>query len=218
MATGDFCFKCGKSWGGAGECLECRELANPRPYFSNILSWSTSYMSMGNHPLRLHPHPDLKKVAVSDPSEGSDHYLSVYLDSNGTMNERNGVAIAANQTGRQGRWWVMKSLGGSEVIANATVDLLGPFVAMDEGCLSFPGQYAKVKRSTKVRVRGVRMSLKTLDTAPFDEIWEGQNAQIAQHENDHLNGKCFIDYLSSSERSRIKGELARLKKMGRFQF
>ena len=185
---------------------------------NGIVTWSTTYMSQSNHPLRIHPHPDLKKVAEAKPDEGSDHYLSVYLDSNGTMNESGGVAIAANQTGRQGRWWVMKVLGGSDVIANATVDLLGPFVMMDEGCLSFPKQYAKVKRSERVRVRGLRMSLKTLDTVPFDEIWEGTDAQVAQHENDHLNGKCFIDHLSSAERSRVKGQLARLKKMGRFQF
>ena len=173
---------------------------------------------MSHHSLRIHPHPDLKKVAEVNPAEGSDQYLSEYLDANGRMNEAGGLAIAANQTGRQGRWWVMKVLGGSEVIANATVDLLGPFSLLDEGCLSFPKQFAKVKRSERVRVRGLRLSLKTLDTVAFDEIWEGTDAQVAQHENDHLNGKCFIDHLGSAERSRVKGHLARLKKMGRFQF
>jgi len=212
--SGDFCLKCGGSWAGAGDCLACRDLAKGLvQFYSGTATWSKTYMSPSNHSLRIHPHPDLKKVAETDYDEGTDKYLSVYLDSNGTMNERKGVAIAANQTGRTGRWWVMKVPGGSEVIANATIDLLGPFKLMDEGCLSFPGQYAKVKRSERVRVSGIRLDLDTLVSSEFGEIWEGQDAQVAQHENDHLNGKCFIDHLGSAERSRIKGELARLKKM-----
>lgn len=172
-------------------------------------------MSQGNHPLRIYPHPDLKKVAVANLADESDFRLSVYLDSNGTLHEAGGVAIAANQTGRQGRFWVMKGSKGTCVIVNATVELLGPFVKMEEGCLSFPKQFAKVTRSTRVRVQGYRLGLLNLDSSRFDEIWEGQDAQIAQHENDHLNGIMFIDYLDSPERTRVKGNLMKLKKQGK---
>lgn len=182
-----------------------------------IVTQSYTYMSPGNHPLRIYPHPDLKKVAVANTADECDTHLSAYLDSNGTMSEAGGVAIAANQTGRQGRFWVMKSAKGACVIVNAKVELLGPFVPMDEGCLSFPKQFAKVTRSARVRVQGYRLGLKDLDCGHFEEIWEGQDAQIAQHENDHLDGKCFIDHLSSPERTRVKGNLMKLKKQGKLK-
>lgn len=181
---------------------------------SSIASWGMSYF---RHDIRLYPHPDLKKVAVANPDDEDQRFprLSEFLDSNGMMSERNGVAIAANQTGRQGRWWVMNGSKGRCVIINAKMDLLGPFAAMDEGCLSFPKQYAKVKRSLRCRVQGLRLNLKDLTSERFDEVWEGVDAQIAQHENDHLYGILFIDHLDSPERTRIKGNLLKLKKQGK---
>lgn len=163
--------------------------------------------------LRFYPHPDLVTPVSSDELPCGDTVRKLTC----TMENRLGVAIAANQMGYNGRYWIMNR-PESDVpvcIVNATVTLLGPFKRMSEGCLSLPKQFAEVARSENVRVQGTRINTESLEAVSFDEVWTGLDAQIAQHENDHLNGKLFIDYLTSVERSRIKGNLAKLKKQGK---
>jgi peptide deformylase len=91
------------------------------------------------------------------------------------------------------------------------------FERMAEGCLSFPGYYGLVARATAVRVQGHRVVLSApvmpteFKFEPFDEIWTGHKAQLAQHEYDHLRGICYTQHLSSAERSRIHGNMRKLK-------
>lgn len=68
----------------------------------------------------------------------------------------------------------------------------------EEGCLSIPGQYAHITRPAHVTVKYI------------DEKGDAQEAKVSgleshcvQHEIDHLNGKLFIDYLSSLKRNII---------------
>jgi peptide deformylase len=60
----------------------------------------------------------------------------------------------------------------------------------EEGCLSLPGKYANVKRSTKITIefQTITGSKQTLNLS-------GMDARIAQHEYDHLQGILFIDRL-----------------------
>lgn len=62
----------------------------------------------------------------------------------------------------------------------------------EEGCLSVPEYYARVKRSAWVRVRFQNLQGETVEI----EV-EGLLAVCFQHEIDHLNGKLFVDRLSS---------------------
>lgn len=73
---------------------------------------------------------------------------------------------------------------------------------MEEGCLSVPGIYEKVRRAQQVRVR-------TLDRdGQVQEIEaDGLLAVCIQHEMDHLDGKLFVDYLSELKRTRIRKKL-----------
>jgi peptide deformylase len=73
---------------------------------------------------------------------------------------------------------------------------------MEEGCLSVPGVYEAVRRADRIRVRA-------LDAAgnPFELEAEGLLAVCIQHEIDHLDGKLFVDYLSSLKRQRIRKKL-----------
>lgn len=174
-------------------------------------------MSASNHPIRYYPHPDLKNVEAP----GEFPSLSVMLDSLETMDKLKGVAIAANQTGRGGRWWVMRDRDRQDralCIYDPKVSLNGPFAMVEEGCLSLPNQFSKVRRSESVIVGGWKLYFKESEKwEAFSETWTGHKAQIAQHENDHLNGRVYIDYLSSPERSRIKGNMAKLRKQGRLK-
>lgn len=72
----------------------------------------------------------------------------------------------------------------------------------EEGCLSVPGNYAKVDRAEKVTVTALDG-----EGNPFELEAEGLLAICIQHELDHLKGKLFIDYLSPLKRQRIRKKL-----------
>ena len=80
---------------------------------------------------------------------------------------------------------------------------------MEEGCLSVPGVYELVTRADHIRMRALDR-----DGKPFEMEAEGLLAVCIQHELDHLDGKLFVDYLSSLKRQRIR---KKLEKEGRQQ-
>ena len=73
---------------------------------------------------------------------------------------------------------------------------------MDEGCLSVPGVFETVSRAERVKVRAMNRA-----GEPFELETDGLLAVCIQHEIDHLDGKLFVDYLSSLKRQRIRKKL-----------
>jgi peptide deformylase len=73
---------------------------------------------------------------------------------------------------------------------------------MEEGCLSVPGIFEPVSRAERVRVRALDR-----DGHAFELDTDGLLAVCIQHEMDHLDGKLFVDYLSSLKRQRIRRRL-----------
>ncbi|MBL8484154.1 MAG: peptide deformylase, partial [Rhodocyclaceae bacterium] len=74
----------------------------------------------------------------------------------------------------------------------------------EEGCLSVPGIYEKVTRAEHVKVRA-----QNVNGEFFELEASGLLAVCIQHEIDHLDGKVFVDYLSSLKQTRIKSKLAK---------
>ena len=72
----------------------------------------------------------------------------------------------------------------------------------EEGCLSVPGIYDKVRRAEKVTVCALDEKGK-----PFTLEAEGFLAVCIQHEMDHLRGKVFVEYLSQLKQIRIRAKL-----------
>ena len=72
----------------------------------------------------------------------------------------------------------------------------------EEGCLSVPGIYGKVRRAERVTVRALNES-----GEPFVLDAEGFLAVCIQHEVDHLHGKVFVEYLSQLKQARIRAKL-----------
>ena len=72
----------------------------------------------------------------------------------------------------------------------------------EEGCLSVPGIYEKVRRAERVTVRALDAKGKsfTLET-------DGLLAICVQHEIDHLKGKVFVEYLSQLKQMRLKSKI-----------
>jgi peptide deformylase len=66
----------------------------------------------------------------------------------------------------------------------------------EEGCLSFPGLYGKVRRARKVKVRAF-----DLDGNPIEVEADDLLGRALQHETDHLDGRLFIDHLGPIART-----------------
>ena len=77
----------------------------------------------------------------------------------------------------------------------------------EEGCLSVPGFFEKVTRAEHIRVKALDGNGKAFELEARDLL-----AVCIQHEMDHLNGKLFVDYISSLKRQRIKKKLEKTHK------
>jgi peptide deformylase len=158
-------------------------------------------------PILHHPDPRLRKK--TQPVTVFDAKLQTLIDDLfETMYDAPGVGLAANQCGVLLRLAVMDaSEDRSQKIVMINPEITGADdpQAMEEGCLSVPEFKDQVPRFNKVK-------LKALDRhgQPFELEAEGLLAQCIQHEIDHLNGKLYIDYLSSLKRERITKKLTKL--------
>jgi peptide deformylase len=154
------------------------------------------------------PHPNLRLKAepLNDFGPETQKLIDALLD---TMYETNGIGLAAVQVNVQKQLSVIDvSQAGNEPLV-----LINPLIVEkkgeqeeEEGCLSVPNVFAKVKRAEFVQVRALDRYGK-----PFEVNGTGLLAACLQHEIDHSNGILFIDYLS-----RLKQSLL-LKKMEKLQ-
>ena len=72
----------------------------------------------------------------------------------------------------------------------------------EEGCLSVPGVYEKVRRAEHITVRALNAK-----GEPFTLEASGLLAVCVQHEMDHLKGKVFVEYLSQLKQSRLRAKI-----------
>jgi peptide deformylase len=157
--------------------------------------------------LNILEFPDPRLRTIAKPVAAVDDALRTLIDDMfETMYAAPGIGLAATQVNVHLRLVVMdlsEDKSEPRVFVNpeleALTEDLGPY---QEGCLSVPGFYENVDRPLRVRIKALDR-----DGQPFEEIAEGLLAVCIQHECDHLNGKLFVDYLSSLKRDRIKKKL-----------
>lgn len=129
-----------------------------------------------------------------------------------TMDEAQGVGLAANQVGLDMRLAVIRVPEGKDgdtieaVLINPVIVEKSGLMHEEEGCLSFPNIFAKVDRFRKVKVHCFNEK-----GMPVEINAEGLFAKAIQHEMDHLDGICFVDRVSAIGRLKIKSLLSRLK-------
>lgn len=114
-----------------------------------------------------------------------------------TMQKANGIGLAANQVNVDIRMFVMY---GKKTFINPRITAFSEETQLlEEGCLSFPNLFFKLKRPKIIDVEWYDEKLeKRVDR--FENMW----AQCIQHEIDHLDGKLFIDHAS-----KLKLDMAR---------
>jgi peptide deformylase len=119
-----------------------------------------------------------------------------------TMNAARGVGLAAPQIGRSLRLAIIdvRPEGKSDriVLINPEIVSREGELNDEEGCLSLPGIYSKLKRAAKVRVRALDENGKV-----WERTGEGLLARAFQHEIDHLDGKLYVDRLPFEDRLRV---------------
>ena len=81
-------------------------------------------------------------------------------------------------------------------------------ILMEEGCLSLPEQFANIERPEEIELEYIDEKNEKIKEKKI-----GFEARVLQHEIDHLNGKLFIDYLSSLKRNIFIKRVIKLKKM-----
>lgn len=163
--------------------------------------------------MKLHHYPDKSLSSICSTVAAVTEQTASDADFIRVLN--GGVAIAAPQVGILERWYVVGSEACTEVVLNPVVHPVGnESVLLSEGCLSFPGCSGQVRRFCSVHLSGVkiRFSRSGVTQEVFSEVLTGLEAQIAQHECDHLNGVLYTSKLSNAERSRIHGTVRKLRK------
>lgn len=162
--------------------------------------------------------PDPRLRTVAEPVEKVDNDLQTMIDDMfETMYEAPGIGLAATQVNFHKRLIVIDITEDRTqplVFINPQIEVLSAEEhAYKEGCLSVPGFYEEVVRPERVKVNALDR-----DGKPFEMICEGLLAVCIQHEVDHLDGKLFVDYISSLKRTRIANKLEKqhkLEKRGR---
>jgi peptide deformylase len=163
--------------------------------------------------LEILEFPDVRLRTIAKPVEHVDDQIRTLIDDMfETMYEAPGIGLAATQVNVHKQLIVIDiSEDRSEplVFINPRLTVIDEELSeYDEGCLSVPGFYETVSRPAKVKVSAVNRLGES-----FEIITDGLLATCIQHEMDHLNGKLFVDYLSTLKRQRIRGKLEKAHKL-----
>ena len=162
--------------------------------------------------LRLYPDPILRERSDTI-TEFDDDLLRLADAMVQVMHAQRGIGLAAPQVGVSKRLIVVLQMTDSEdggapplVLVNPrVVESGGDVWVFEEGCLSIPGVNATVRRPTLVEVEYEDLQGNTQRVRN-----EKMLARILQHEIDHLDGRLFIDYLSTAQKSIIRPKLKAL--------
>ncbi len=163
-------------------------------------------------PIVAYGHPTLKKMSVDIDKDypGLDKLIENMWES---MYESNGVGLAAPQINLNIRLFLIdaepfqeqypEAKGQKKAVINAHIlEEEGEEWSFQEGCLSVPDIHEEVMRKPRIHIQY------------YDENWEfhdewieGIVARIMQHEYDHIDGKIFIERLSSMRKMLLKRRL-----------
>ncbi|ADX68601.1 MULTISPECIES: peptide deformylase [Weeksella] len=141
-----------------------------------------------------------------------------------TMYDSNGVGLAAPQIGKSIRMFVVDCRPFAEdedndeeketlenfkkiFINPKKIETFGDDWKFTEGCLSIPNIHEDVTRPD-----GITLTYLDENFVEHTESFTGLPARVIQHEYDHLDGKLFIDYLSSFKKKLISNKLKNISK------
>lgn len=168
-----------------------------------------------------YPNPILKKMST-DVKNINDEIQNLANDMLETMYAAPGVGLAAPQIGKNIRMVVIdtrsktdeglftledmtdleKEISFPLVLINPVITKKEGKIKWEEGCLSVPGYTETVERFAYVEVKALNEKA--------EEIYlkaDSLTGVCIQHEIDHLDGKVFIERLSTVRRSRLTNKI-----------
>ncbi len=168
---------------------------------------------MAVRPVVIWPDPRLREP--SQPIAAIDDSVrELYKDLVDSMYAENGLGMAALQLGDTRRMFIVEPKLAGRGDTDPPLCFINPEVVetsdevqdSEEGCLSFPDIYVKVKRPMRAKVRAMG-----IDGQMFEVEGEGLMARCLLHEYDHLTGKLLVDFVGPLKRQMIKKKLQRVK-------
>jgi len=157
-----------------------------------------------------YPHPALKKPCkeVEEIDEETKKFIQDMAE---TMYAANGIGLAACQVGVSRKIIVLdvSPLDPKHdlfAVINPEIVTGEGEIDHEEGCLSVPDCFEKVRRKEKVCVRGISPDGKRMEIGV-----EGILALAFQHEIDHLNGVLILDRISGLKRELYRRKLRKKK-------
>jgi len=168
---------------------------------------------MAVRPVVIWPDPRLREpsqpIATID-----DSVRELYRDLVDSMYAENGLGMAALQLGDPRRMFIVEPKLAGRGETDPPLCFINPEVLetseemqdSEEGCLSFPEIYVKVKRPMRAKVRAMG-----IDGQMFEIEGEALMARCLLHEYDHLSGKLLVDFVGPLKRQMIKKKLQRVK-------
>ncbi|HEU0188825.1 MAG TPA: peptide deformylase [Gallionella sp.] len=156
--------------------------------------------------LKILQYPDERLHKIARKVERVDEAIrKLVKDMAETMYAAPGVGLAATQVDIHEQVIVVDASEAHDklmVFINPEIIASSGEEVSEEGCLSVPGIYEKIRRAEKVTVHALDEKGK-----PFTLDAEGFLAVCIQHEMDHLRGNVFVEYLSQLKQARIRTKL-----------
>ena len=166
--------------------------------------------------LKIVTYPDKFLKKATRPVENIDgDLIETISDMGETMYAAPGVGLAAIQVGIDQSFLVYDVAPGEDghklnvLINPRIVEKEGEILSENEGCLSVPDYRADVKRFASVLVEGYDENQKEVRIEAHDFL-----AIVLQHEIDHLEGRLFIDHISTLKRQLYTRRLKKQLKQG----
>lgn len=103
------------------------------------------------------------------------------------MRQCNGIGLSANQVGLPHRMFVMDGEPAFACFNPRIVEVGDEMVLLEEGCLTYPGLFVKIKRPKNIKVR-----FQGPDSVTYTKTFSGITSRCFQHELDHLDGINFF--------------------------
>tara|TARA_B100000795_G_scaffold266610_1_gene250058 strand:+ start:16 stop:525 length:510 start_codon:yes stop_codon:yes gene_type:complete len=156
-----------------------------------------------------YPNPRLHKIA-STVDVVDIEIKAIIKDMVETMYAAPGIGLAATQVDFHKKIIIIdvsEKQNDLLVLINPEILKKDGIQESQEGCLSVPGIYEKVKRASSIKVKALN-----IEGEIFELEVDGKISICIQHEMDHLLGKVFIDYLSPLKKNRIKSKMIKRNK------
>jgi peptide deformylase len=151
---------------------------------------------------------DVLAGSASPVEKIDDNIRQLIVKMTDVMLKNKGVGLAAPQIGLPMRLFIVSLNGTREAVKiyiNPTVTPIGELDAVEEGCLSVPGIYTKIRRYKKCKVTAT-----DLDGKEFTEEADGLYARALQHENDHINGITIVNRMGQAAKIAHRRQLKKL--------